>query len=97
MSDIIYAIVDYVQTYNWDDPMTFGFVILGVLAVLGKWRIIFIALVTCCLGVMAHDLIVWNLMTMQEVITVPHVIYCAGGIAVLGLVGLSFIKFMLSP
>ena len=96
MGNIINAVVEYVQTYNWDNPMTFGFVILGVLAVFGKWRIIFITVVTYCLGMLARDLIIWNMRTMQEVITVPDVIYSAGGIAVLCIVGLSFIKYMLS-
>lgn len=97
MNSIVEAVTGYVQSYNWDSPLTFGIVIIAALAVFGKWRYIFAAITTWVFAILARDLIVMNILTRREVITVPEAIYFAGGFIILLMLCFAFVRFMLTP
>ncbi len=85
----------HVQTFDWQGPYTFLFLVLAILAIFGRWGIIFTTLITLLLGKIAHDLIVMDLQTSQAIIEVPLVIYCVGGILIGLAVLVRFIRFMI--
>jgi hypothetical protein len=97
MDSIVEAVSGYISSYNWDNPLTFGIVIVAALAVFGKWRFILAAVATWMFAVLARDLIVMNILTRHEVITVPEAIYFAGGFIILLMLFFAFVRFMLTP
>ncbi len=95
MESLVNTALEYLHAYSWQSPLTFIFIALGLLALLGRWGIILMVMLTMVLGSIAHNLIVLNLTTSEAVVGVPTVIYCMGGI----LIGISllirFIRFMI--
>jgi hypothetical protein len=96
MESLLFTVMGFVKSCDWQSPLAFMFIILGVLALLGRWGIICVIVLTLVLGRVANDLIVMNLQTSETVIGVPLVIYCMGGV----FIGLSllvrFVRFMIA-
>jgi hypothetical protein len=95
MDFLMNAGMGYMQSYHWESPVTFVFIALGILALLGRWGVIFVTMLTMSLGSIAHDLIILDMTTSEAIIGVPAVIYCLGGI----LIGVSllvrFVRYMI--
>ncbi|MHB9028204.1 MAG: hypothetical protein ACYC9O_05505 [Candidatus Latescibacterota bacterium] len=87
--------MDYLQSYNWQSPVTFVFIALGILALLGRWGVIFMVMFTLSLGSIAHDLIVLDRTTSEALIGVPSVIYCLGGILIGFSLLVRFVRYMI--
>jgi hypothetical protein len=95
MEALINTGMNYLQSYNWQSPVTFVFIALGMLALFGRWGIIFMVMLTMSLGSIAHDLIVLDMTTSEAIIGVPSVIYCLGGVLVGFSLLVRFVRYMI--
>lgn len=88
--------IDLIARYNWDSPLSFALIIVAILILFGKWRYVGIIFLSAFLAVVARDLIVMNISTMREVISVPEFILCGGGVVIMIMFGVAFLKYMIS-
>jgi len=82
----------HLMEINWEGPAMFAVIVLAILAVFRQWYILLITLLTIALGWGAEDLIVYNLETHLDLISVPLLIYCVGGGLAVILCLISFFK-----
>jgi hypothetical protein len=96
MDTLVNSVHTYIQTFSLNNPASYLVVVLLCLAVLRKWSILLLTLLTYILASIARDLIVMNLQNAHVVVGVPMVIYCIGGflIALVALIG--FVRYMLT-
>jgi hypothetical protein len=87
MEALMDTVLKHLYAYDWQSPITFIFIALGILALLGRWGIVLTIVLTLIAGSFAHNLIILNQVTSEALIAVPVVIYWVGGI----LVGLSLL------
>jgi hypothetical protein len=92
MNDIVSMIVENLKATDWSGPAIFVVIILAILLVLRKWSMFLLILLTVVLGWGAQDLIITNLESSREVISLPFVIYCVGGGTIIILALVSFFK-----
>lgn len=92
METFIDNILWHITEIEWEGPAMFGVIILAVLAVFRQYRILLLTLLTIVLGWGAENLIVQNIETNMQVISVSLLIYCIGGGIVLILCLISFFK-----
>ena len=92
MNDIVSMITENLKATDWSGPALFVVIILAILLILRKWSMFLLILLTVVLGWGAQDLIITNLESSQKVISVPFVIYCAGGGIIIILALVSFFK-----
>lgn len=86
------SLLNIIHEYDWESPFTFVIVILVALAVMRKWSIFLIVLLTAALGWGAKDLIIMNIETEQQIISLPLVVYGIGGILFIIITLLTFYK-----
>ena len=92
MNAILDNIVRNFSNINWEGPAAFVVAILAVLALMRKWSLALLVLLIVAIGWGAQDLIVFNLETKSDVVSVPLMIYIGGGILVFILAFISFFK-----
>ena len=89
-------ILDWVKNtvadYDWGSPFTFIIVILAALAVMGKWSSFLLLLAIVVIGYGAQDMVITNIMTGNDLVSVPFIVYIVGGVILVGLFLISFFK-----
>ena len=96
MEPYIETVTNYIQTYDWNNPFTFVIVVITGLVILKKWDALLLIIATIGLGLVAQGLIIYNLRTASEVIGLPVIIYCTGGILLIIFAVISYFKFSIS-
>ena len=86
------TVINIIREYNWESPFTFIIVILVALAFMRKWSIFLLVLLTAVLSWGAKDLIIMNMETKQQIVSLPIIVYGVGGILFVVLALLSFYK-----
>ncbi len=92
MDTFIDNILWHITEIDWEGPAMFGVIMLAVLAIFRQYRILLLTLLTIVLNWGAGDLIIQNLETNMQVISVSLLIYCIGGGIILILCLISFFK-----
>ena len=92
MDAFLDLVLHNLKNINWDGPAIFVVIILAVLIILRRWAMLMLVLLTIVLGWGAQDLIITNLESDYEIISVPFIIYCVGGGTVILLILISFFK-----
>ena len=96
METLLNPALAFVRVIDWQSPIAYLGLAMLWLAIIGRWGTLLLIIATILLGSVAHDFIVMNIRTLQEVIGVPMVIYLIGGV----LVGIStiiaFIRYMIT-
>lgn len=85
-------ILAQLSSINWDGPAMFVIIVLAVLALFKQWRILLITLLTIVLGWGAQDLIITNIATGADIVSVPLVVYCVGGGLIIILSLIAFLR-----
>lgn len=96
METIMEQALTFIQNYNWQSPTSFLLIMVAILAVTGRWGSVLLIIVTTVLSVIAQNLIIMNIQTSQEIIGLPVVIYCIGGLTIGLIFFVSFLKVMLA-
>jgi hypothetical protein len=73
------TILAQVSAIDWSGPAAFVAVVLGVLLIFQRWSMFLLVVVIVVLGWGAQDFIVMNLTNGERVVTLPFLIYAAGG------------------
>lgn len=92
MRTFIDFVLDRLKSIDWGGPALFVVVVLLILMIKKKWSMLLLIVFTFVLGWGAEHLIVFNIETSQNLISVPLIIYCIGGGIVFILAALSFFK-----
>jgi hypothetical protein len=92
MEEFFNKIVENASNINWQGPAAFVAVFIAVLAFLRKWSMVLMILLTVAIAWGAQDLILFNLESGNEIISVPLLVYAGGGILVFILAFYSFFK-----
>lgn len=92
MLNLMSAFIEYVRGLDYQGPAMFVIVFLALLAVFRKWSILLFTLLVIVLGWGAKDLIILNLQNDSTIVSLPLLIYGAGGVIIVVLVLLSFYK-----
>ena len=92
MDGFLSNIMAQLTSINWQGPAVFVIILLLFLSIFRKWSLVLLILLTIVLAWGAQDLIITNLESRNELITVPFLIYCVGGGTVLILFLISFFK-----
>ena len=95
MSTFFNAVMRNLMNINWEGPAMFAIVGLAVLAIFRQWHVLLITLFTIVLGWGAEDLIILNIETNMNIISISLLIYCTGGGIGLILALISFFKLAL--
>ena len=77
---------------NWEGPAMFTMVVLAIFAVFRQWHILLLTLFTIVLGWGVEDIVLTNLETNMQVISLSLLIYCIGGGIAIVLSVISFLK-----
>ena len=95
MESIIENIVVNFKAINWEGPAMFFIIVLAFLSVFRQWHILLLVLLTIVIGWGAEDIMLLNIETGNNVISLSLVIYCCGGGIAFILSLLAFLKFAL--
>ena len=93
MNQFVATVTEHLQAVNWEGPAAFVIVLIAVFAVLRKWSLALLVILTIVLGWGAQDMIVLNMNTEDKIISVPFLVYIVGSGAV---VALSFVSLFRS-
>ena len=83
------------KTVNWEGPVMFLIIILALLSVFRQWHILLLVLMTIVIGWGAEDIMLLNIETSNNIVSLSLVIYCCGGGIALVLSLLAFFKYAL--
>jgi len=92
MQGFIDTIIWNIRNIDLQGPAIFVIIALAFLAVFRKWSMLLLILLTIVLGWGAQDLIITNMESSSDVVTVPFLIYCVGGGTIIILFLISFFK-----
>lgn len=92
MGEFIAKVTEALRGIDLQSPAMFVIVFLAILAVFHRWGILLITLLVIVLGWGAQDLIIMNITTENRVVSLPLIIYAAGGVLVVLLSIWSFYK-----
>ncbi len=92
MDNLAANIMEHLRTINYEGPAMFVIVFLALLAVFRRFSILLITLLVIVLGWGAQDLLIMNIQTQNAVVSIPLLIYGAGGLLLVVLCLLSFYK-----
>lgn len=92
MGNLAANMLEHLRTINYEGPAMFVIVFLALLAVFRRWSILLITLLIIALGWGAQDLIIMNILTQNTVVSIPLLVYGAGGLLVVALCLLAFYK-----
>ena len=85
-------VLERLKSIDWGGPALFVVVILLVLLIKKKWSMLILIVFTILLSWGAQHLIVYNIETSKNIISVPLIIYCIGGGIVFILAAISIFK-----
>lgn len=86
------TVINVIRDYDWENPFTFVIFILIALAVMRKWSIFLLVLLTAALSWGARNMIIMNMETKQQILDLPIIIYGLGGLLFIVFTLLSFYK-----
>ena len=92
MQEYIDLIMERFHSIDWEGPAIFVVIFLALLAYFRKYIIILFILLTFVIAWGAKDLIITNLETSNQVVSLPLLVYSAGGGIVIILLLYSFYK-----
>jgi len=92
MDYFIDNILWHLYEINWEGPAMFVVIIFALLALFRQWHVLLIILLTFALAWGAEDLIILNIENESRVISVPLLVYSAGGGIIIILSLLSFFR-----
>ena len=93
MESFFENIVMNFNAVSWEGPVMFLIIILAILSVFRQWYILLLVLVTIVIGWGAEDMMLLNIETGNNVISLSLIIYCCGGGIAFILSQLAFFKF----
>ncbi|MFC1490771.1 hypothetical protein ACFL6K_06140 [Candidatus Latescibacterota bacterium] len=92
MDMFIENIMGNLSNIDWEGPAMFAVVLLAVFAVFRQWHILLITLLVIVLGWGVQDIIIMNVKSDMNVISLPLLVYCVGGGLIIILSLISFLK-----
>ena len=99
MATFINSIIINLTSTEFEGLAIFTILFLVFLAIYRKWLVLLLTLLTIVLGWGAQDLIITNITSYTNnpnqvamIIDVPLIIYCSGGVIVIILLLISFLK-----
>jgi len=92
VSSFISNIISNIAGIDWQGPAVFAIIALAVLALFQKWRLVLLTLLTVVLGWGAEDMLLMNNATNQKIVSVSLLVYTAGGVCVIVLALMEFMK-----
>ena len=92
MEGFLDIIIERLTTIDWHGPAVFVVAAIAFFALLRKWSLLLLLTLTVVIGWGAEDLILLNLETNDEMISVPLLIYGVGGVTIFFLAIFSFFK-----
>ncbi|MFA6470472.1 MAG: hypothetical protein WCU00_00415 [Candidatus Latescibacterota bacterium] len=92
MDQMISNIMVNIKGINFEGPAMFVIIVLALLAVFRKWSIVLVSLLMIVLGWGAQDLMITNIKTSLTIVSIPLIIYGAGGVIILVLILYSLYK-----
>jgi hypothetical protein len=96
MDAMVEMLRTFIQHVNWQSPFSFVIIAVCLLALAGRWGSVLMVAATGILAAIAHNLIIMNIQTTQEIASVPAAIYCIGGIVIGVVFVVSFVRYMIS-
>ena len=84
--------MENIQSYNWNNPFTFVIVVLVGLLILKKISMFLLVMLTVILGYGAQDLMITNINSESELISLPLIVYGVGGVSFIVLSLVSFYR-----
>ncbi len=92
MGNLAANILEHLRAIDYTGPAAFVIVFLALLAVFRRWSILLVTLLIIALGWGARDLMVMNIQTQNTLVSIPLLIYGAGGLLVVLLCLAAFYK-----
>lgn len=92
MDALIQTLKNYYTTYNWDNPLTFVFIIGAGLLFFRKFTIFLVLVATVVTGTIVRNMMVLNLNTNREVIPLDWIVYGIGGLLFVVFLLISFYR-----
>ena len=89
-------IFGWIESYDWNNPLIFLYIAVGYFLFTGHWRITAPALIAILLASLLPDMIVFNIATGREVLTVPVLLYVLGTMLSGVVASHAFIRYMLT-
>ena len=80
MDALIQTVRNYLASYDWDNPLTFVFVIAAGLLFFRKFSIFIVLVATVIAGTIVRNMIVLNINTNHEIVALDWIVYGIGGL-----------------
>ena len=88
--------IGWLEAYDWNNPLIFLYIAIGYFLFTGHWRVAAPAMIAIALASLLPDMIIFNIVTRREVLTIPVLLYFMG-IVLSGITALHiFIRYMLT-
>ena len=92
MESLVDIIMERLSNINWEGPAAFVIAIMALFAFFRKFSLVLLVILIVAIGWGAEDLILLNMKTKSELISLPLLIYAVGGVAIFVLAMFSFFK-----
>ena len=92
MDQLIAKVLSNLQHINWESPAAFVVALIAVFALMKRWSLVLLIVLTIVLGWGAEDMIVLNLTTEDRIVSLPFLIYIVGSVVVFLFAMTSFFK-----
>ena len=92
MDSFFDVVIENLKHVNWEGPAAFVVAIMAVFAFMRKWSLLLLVILTIAIGWGAENLIILNLDTDNEMISLPLLVYAIGGVCIFLLALYSFFK-----
>ena len=92
MDQFISKVLSNLQHIDWESPAAFIVALIAVFALMKRWSLVLLIILTVVVGWGAEDMIVLNLNTQDRITSVPFLIYIVGSAVVFLFVMISFFK-----
>ena len=92
MDQLIAKVLSNLQDINWESPAAFVIALIAVFALMKRWSLVLLIVLTVVLGWGAEDMIILNLTTEDRIVSLPFLIYIVGSLVVFLFAMTSFFK-----
>ena len=92
MDQLISKVLSNLQHINWESPAAFVVALIALFALMKRWSLILLIILTVVLGWGAEDMIVLNLTTEDRIVSLPFLIYIIGSSVIFLFAITSFFK-----
>ncbi len=92
MDAFVDIIIENLTNINWEGPAAFVVAALAIFAFFRKFTLVLLIILTVVIGWGAQDMIILNLNSDHELISVPFLVFSIGGVTVFFLALFSFFK-----